>query len=211
MLPGINDVADSFVRADFMALLAGHTGGVDVIAANTHADQYLEGSLVACLADEVVGPARARGYRRIWFLGVSLGAMGCLLFAREHPDLLEGVILLAPYLGASGTIARVLGKGGLGSWQPGEIRAPDDELALLTWLGGTWRTGLARKGCYLGYGLDDRFASSAALLAPHLPGERIVALAGAHDWPTWSKLWSGILALDPFAVRPKFAPGTDPP
>ena len=103
MLPGINDVADSFVRADFMALLAGHTGGVDVIAANTHADQYLEGSLVACLADEVVGPARARGYRRIWFLGVSLGAMGCLLFAREHPDLLEGVILVAGAIpGANG-------------------------------------------------------------------------------------------------------------
>jgi pimeloyl-ACP methyl ester carboxylesterase len=204
MLPGVNDEPESFRRHGLMADLVVRHPWIDCIAVGAQQDLYLDGTLTERLHEEVIVPACERGYRRIWMAGASLGAMGSLLYAQAYPGVLEGLILLAPYLGASGTIAAILRAGGLVSWQPPIGLPADDERALLAWIRAQHPSESANPLVFLGYGLADRFRDHSVLLAPLLLPSRVVTDPGGHDWATWAKLWSGILARRPF---PRVPPG----
>lgn len=204
MLPGVNDEPESFRRHGLMADLVVRHPWIDCIAVGAQQDLYLDGTLTQRLHEEVIVPACERGYRRIWMAGASLGGMGSLLYAQAYPGVLEGLILLAPYLGASGTIAAIQRAGGLLSWQPPIGLPADDERALLAWIRALVQSASANPLVFLGYGLADRFRDQSLLLAPLLLPSRVVTDPGGHDWPTWAKLWSGILVRRPF---PRVPPG----
>jgi len=195
MLPGVGIKAREFVDHGFLAALGARQAAVDAVAADADADFYLEGTIVERLEGDILGPAREEGYRRLWFLGLSLGGMGALAYARAHPAAVEGIILLAPFLGVPGLIAEVRGAGGLAGWEPGAVAEDDRERAVLAWLA---RLGPAHPRLYLGYGAGDRFATGHALLGTVLPPERVVVSEGGHDWPTWAALWQAILERHPF-------------
>ncbi|HUH83240.1 MAG TPA: hypothetical protein VLX85_01445 [Stellaceae bacterium] len=198
MLPGVGMKAQEFVDHGFIAALRARELPVDVVIADADADLYLDGSILERLRGEVVLPAMARGYDALWFLGVSLGGMGALGYAREHAGQVEGILLLAPFLGVPGTIAEVRRAGGLGHWEPGTV-ADDRERAVLAWLK---EPGPGHPLLFLGYGRGDRFAAGHALLAERLPAARVVTEEGGHDWETWAKLWQRILDRQPLARRP---------
>jgi len=120
--------------------------------------------------------------------------------------IIEGIILLAPYLGTRGTIADVTRDGGLARWRPGSIGEEDDERRLLAWLKEYRADDPSLPAIYLGYGTSDRFAPASALLAAQLPGGHVVTAEGGHDWPTWSTLWRDILDLQPFQMSPRVEP-----
>jgi pimeloyl-ACP methyl ester carboxylesterase len=197
MLPGYGMARDDFARNGFIAAIHERGWPVDIVAAQPDVGLYLDGSVAAALHDDVVLPAGRDG-APLWFLGVSLGAMGALLYARRHPGRVAGVILLAPFLGTPGLIAEVADAGGLTRWDPGELRPVDAERQVLAWLKAIRPAGLDGPALYLGYGRDDRFARGASLLARELPDTRVIVSEGAHDWPTWQGLWRRILDRDPF-------------
>lgn len=197
MLPGYGMARDDFARNGFIAAIHERGWPVDIVAAQPDVGLYLDGSVAAALHDDVVLPAGPDG-APLWFLGVSLGAMGALLYARRHPGRVAGVILLAPFLGTPGLIAEVADAGGLTRWDPGELRPVDAERQVLAWLKAIRPAGLDGPALYLGYGRDDRFARGASLLARELPDTRVIVSEGAHDWPTWQGLWRRILDRDPF-------------
>jgi len=200
MLPGAKDSPDDMVERGLVRALRERAVPVDVVAADAHLDYYLERSFLERLRHDIVAPAQAKGYTRIWLMGISLGGMGSLAYARAHPADIEGVILLAPFLGTRGTIAEVVRAGGLSRWQPGEIKADDDEHALLAWLK-SYRAGDPKAPkIFLGYGKDDRYAPASLLLAERLPPQRVMAIPGGHDWTTWMVLWAGLLDRDPLAL-----------
>jgi len=134
MLPGANGRPQDLVQWGFVQALRERNLPIDVVAVDAHLGYYLERSLSSHLTHDIIAPARARNYQRIWLMGISLGGMGSLLYARDHPADIEGVILLAPFLGARGTIAEVVRAGGLAHWQPGAIKPDDDERLLLAWI-----------------------------------------------------------------------------
>ncbi len=196
MVPGAYFQPGDFAEHGFLDALrrqAGGAGGVDAIVANLPAERYLEGDAAAWLHAEIIAPALARGHRRLWLLGISLGAMGALLHAQAYPAVIEGMILLAPFLGTRGLIAEVAAAGGLARWQPGPIAAQDTERRLLAGL----KAGLPPR-LYVGYGMADRYAAAGRLLAAELPEGRAAVTEGGHDWPTWELLWREILARAPF-------------
>jgi pimeloyl-ACP methyl ester carboxylesterase len=195
MLPGVGMAAQEFVDHGFIAALRAQRAPVDVVVADAHADLYLEGSILERLEHDVIAPALARGYDGLWLLGVSLGGMGALAYARLHPGRVKGILLLAPFLGVPGTIAEVRRAGGLAAWEPGPL-GDDRERAVLAWLKDH---GPGDPTLLLGYGVDDRFAAGHALLAARLPAERVATCAGGHDWETWSRLWRMLLERQPFA------------
>jgi pimeloyl-ACP methyl ester carboxylesterase len=177
-----------------------------MIAVETGMECYLDGTSVPLLHDQVIVPARARGVQRIWLVGISLGGLGALLYARAHPDQVAGLILLAPFIGSRGLIAEVERAGGLRPWQllgrpaPGGLET--SERQLLAWLG----AGEGLPDMRLAYGTEDRFAAAHRLLAALLPDDRVLTMPGGHDCPTWRALWQDMLRADDFAR----SDGTEP-
>ena len=193
MLPGAAHVPEDFLRHGFVQALRERRRPVDVVLVDAHADYYLERSIGARLATDVIRPARANAYSQIWMLGISLGGMGALICAREHPGEIDGVILLAPYLGNRGRIAEMVRRGGLKECQTDEIDPENDEQTVLAWLK-AYRSGApSLPAIYLGYGTADRFAPASEMLAQRLPTERVAAMQGGHEWETWARLWTHFL------------------
>ena len=58
----------------------------------------------------MIAPARARGYAGVWLAGASMGGMGTLLYERSRPGELDGLVLLAPYLGDRGLLEESLAR-----------------------------------------------------------------------------------------------------
>ena len=199
MLPGARDTPQDFVAQGFVQAVRARHLPVDVALPDLHMDYYLEQKVIGRLSADVIAPARVQGYHRIWLMGISLGGLGSLVYTREHPAEIEGVILLAPFLGNRGLIAEVTAAGGLDRWQPGEIKEDDDERALVTWLKNYRADDGAQSRIYLGYGTEDRFAPASELLAARLPADQVAARPGGHDWATWNALWNELLDRDPFS------------
>jgi pimeloyl-ACP methyl ester carboxylesterase len=192
MLPGATQKPQDFIAHGFVAALRERNLPVTVAIADAHAGYYLEHSVVQRLRADVLEPAQAQSYRATWLLGISLGGLGALLYAREHARDLAGVIVLAPYLGVAGLMAEVQRAGGLDAWRPDEIMPNDDERRVLAWLR-TYCPSKCRLPIYLAYGEQDRFVQASVLLKQRLPSSRVVSMSGGHDWTTWRGLWLKLL------------------
>lgn len=134
MLPGAGIAAEDFALHGLVA--AAQTGGpiVDVIAAKPDQVLYLDGTVAQALEQSVLVPAYAAGYQRIWLLGISLGGMGALSCTVARPNEIEGLILLAPFIGTHGTMAELARAGGFAGWRPEASAATPPEREILTWL-----------------------------------------------------------------------------
>jgi Serine aminopeptidase, S33 len=185
MLPGAGIEASDFAANGMIAAVHSHTPHVDITVAHPDIGLYLEDGVTGILHTAVIAPALARGITRIWLLGISLGGMGALLYASAYQQNIEGIFLIAPFLGTRGTTAEILRAGGLTAWNPAHSTATAPEQRLLTWL----QTHPATPAIYLGYALEDRFAPAHKLLAQHLPPTRVTTTHGGHDWPSWRTLW----------------------
>jgi len=200
MLPGMGMKADEFVAYGFVSAVHDCGLPVDVIAVQPELDAYLEGRVDKVLHETVIAPAKARGYDRLWLLGISVGGMGALLYTAAQFAVVDGLVLLAPFLGTPGTIAEVSLAGGIPAWSPQESRATAVERKILLWLQRFLSASGERPALYLGYGRQDRFAMGHDLLARHLPQRQVAVAEGGHDRTTWASLWPEILERHPFAA-----------
>ena len=196
LLPGAFDLPKDFVREGFVTAVRQRQIDADVLMVDAHTEYYMQRIVLERLLDEVVRPARAQGYRRIWFAGISLGGYGSLLFAKEHGELIDGVFVMAAFLGRRDIPAAVGAAGGLGNWQPTAATPDDPDRYLWQWLKGYAQLpagGPGRPPLYLGYGRSDRFATSNELVARVLPPDRVFTTDGGHDWGPWRRLWDAFL------------------
>jgi pimeloyl-ACP methyl ester carboxylesterase len=193
MLPGMGMAASAFAEHGMVAAVHDRGLAVDILAVQPDVVTYLEGDIAAELERDIVAPALARHYTRIWLLGVSLGGMGALLYASAHADKLAGIVLLAPFLGTRGTVAELAKSGGLDAWSAANSGATLLEQRLLLWLRGFVSRPPPSPVLYLGYGRADRFAPGHRLLAKNLPAQRVVTDEGGHDWACWLALWERLL------------------
>ncbi len=206
LLPGAFDLPKDFVREGFVTAVRERRIDADMLMVDAHTEYYMQRIVLERLQDEVARPARAQGYRRIWFAGISLGGYGSLLFAKEHGELIDGVFAMAAFLGRRDIPAAVAAAGGLGNWQITAATPDDPDRYLWQWLKGYVELpsgGPDRPPLYLGYGTSDRFASSNELVARVLPAERVFTTNGGHDWGPWRRLWNAFLDRAPL---PRQAP-----
>jgi pimeloyl-ACP methyl ester carboxylesterase len=216
-LHGNGDGLNVFDENGIVAAVRARDLPVDMIAVNAHLGYYMTGSILARLKKDVIDPARARGYRRIWLVGNSLGGYGCISYARQYPQDIFGIVLLGPFLGDKKIIREIRESGGLQKWDPGAIPENSRE----TWEKELWKwlkDGDQQKGfwnwirscdeqdedcpsrIYLAFGKRDRFSSGQKLLAESLSPENVIVIDnGGHDWDTWKKAWN--IALDRMTVR----------
>ena len=184
---------EGFVAAAHAAHLA-----VDVLLVDAHLGYYKDRSVLERLRIDVVAPAQAADFSSIWMAGVSLGGLGALLYADAHPGDIDGLLTLAPYLGEPDAVTAIIRDGGLQRWKAPRGPLPDSEIGPQAWrsLQKLVRTGEGSSPppLYLGYGLSDRFAPMAHVLAEALPPSRVFTAPGGHDWDPWLGLWQRMLA-----------------
>jgi pimeloyl-ACP methyl ester carboxylesterase len=185
MLPPAYAVAADFVTAGFVTAVRARRLAIDLVFADLQARHLTDGTLTSQVWD-LIRPAR--GQSRVWLGGISLGGYIALGAAQAEPAALEGLCLLAPYLG-SHIVTDEVARCGLAHWEPGALAAEDDERRLWRFIQGR-PAGLA---IHLGLGREDRFAARHRVLAQALPSAEVDTIAGGHDWPTWHRLWENFL------------------
>ena len=197
MLPGSYSLPEEFQRESFVKILRARHLAADLVLVDAHVGYYRNRSIVDRLAEDVIRPARARGYRHVWIAGISIGAVGAMLYANVHPDDVDGVVLIAPYLGSQLTAKAVRIAGGLQAWPaPEAVPSPDLDSILWPWLQSQTAPGMTavrKLPIFLGYGEQDRFAYNDEVLAAELPSARVFTTPGGHDWPPWTVLWKRLV------------------
>ncbi len=198
MLPGAKNTPQQLVENGFIRALRERNLPVDALALDAHVDLYLERDRIEQVLHHTLDEVRARGYRRIWVLGISLGGSGAMICATQRAPEIEGLLLLAPFLGTRGLIAEVEAAGGLLHWQPGEIHHRDHERALLAQIRERTREMDDFPDIYLGYGAEDRYRAASVMLSEQLRPYRVTVVPGGHEWDAWAALWRIQLDSNPF-------------
>ena len=202
LLPGRGNDVDRFEKEGFIEALRSRQLPVDVVAADATFGYYAKWTFPERFGTDVVEPAVARGYKRIWLAGVSMGGFGAADFATHHGDLFDGVVLIAPYLGEGAVLDEIERAGGLRAWTPGEATGEHDERPLWLWLkNAAAATSADRPELFLGFGEGDGMHHHHQLLASAMPAARVYPAAGGHDWPVWRQSWAAFLDRSDFARR----------
>jgi pimeloyl-ACP methyl ester carboxylesterase len=193
LLPGRFANPEGFGRAGFAEAVAARGLPIDLIAVDAHLGYYRGRSVVDRLRTDIIAPARAAGYEQVWIAGTSLGGLGGLIYLKEHPDDLAGVLAIAPFLGDDTLIRAIEQAGGASDWAaPAGIDGEEVGVTLWRWLS-AGRPGAAAIPLYLGWGRRDDFDRSNRLLAQMLPPERTYVVDGGHDFEAWNLVWAEFL------------------
>ena len=196
VLPGRGDDLSSLERSGVAAAIQGAWPDADVLFAELTLASYAEGGAATRLHDDVIVPARRRGYREVWLSGASMGGMGALLYDRAYPGDADGLVLLAPYLGDRAILREITDAGGIARWDPGPpqaINADNWQHELWRHLQ-TWSRDPARaRNVWLAYGDRDRLRGAMPLLEPLLRPEQILVRPGGHAWTVWSPAMREVL------------------
>jgi pimeloyl-ACP methyl ester carboxylesterase len=191
-LPGIGDDAKDFEDWGFVDLVRAHPWAADVVLVDAHYGYYADRTILEQLHRDVLLPARTRGYRAIWLAGISLGGFGALLYARQFPNDVRGVVAIAPFLGRDILVNEISAAGGLAPWTS-SVTSTDEIGALWCWLHSHGRRHPSHPDIYLAFGDADIFAEAHRLLASTLPPAHVLTAPGGHRWPVWRQLWSDFL------------------
>ena len=193
LLPGAYSAPEEFETAGFIDAARQAGVAADITIVDAHLGYFADKSVLQRLREDVVLPARARGVRQVWLVGISLGGFGALGYALRHPADITGVVALAPYLGRRTVLRDIVAGGGPAVWRNTAVpEGPDDlETGVWQWLSAPQP---ASPPVWLGYGRDDRFADSHRLLSGVLPAGHVDSVPGGHDWPPWRALWDRWLA-----------------
>jgi pimeloyl-ACP methyl ester carboxylesterase len=189
ILPGFGDDATDMKDRGIAVAIHQSWPEADVLLASATYAYYRDGKLVSRLHDEIVEPARRRGYARIWLAGASMGGMGALLYEREHPGEIAGIVLFAPFLGSEDLVNEIRAAGGPRSWNPGPLPAETngDNYQRQVWKmvkGWAEQPELARR-VWLVCGRSDHLIDGARLLSPSLSEAHYLELPGGHTWNFW--------------------------
>lgn len=209
MLPGSHSLPEEFIREGFVRAVRERRLAADVLLVDAHVGYYDNRSIIKRLRADVVEPARAKGYRRIWLVGISIGGVGAMLYADAQPDDVDGLVILAPYLGTRLTALEIRNAGSLAAW-PAPLPSPESDVDVTLWRWLQAQTNPADPGkkipLFLGYGLDDRFVYNARVLSEALPPARVFTTEGGHDWPAWNPLWRHMVEVIPIPRDATCAP-----
>ncbi len=188
-LPGAYHSPEDFLAAGFDDSVRSRGLPIDLLLVDVELQHLGDRRAVQQLQQEIIRPARARGCRTLWFLGISLGGFIALDYAATHPDDLDGVCVLAPYLG-NRMLMREIAQSGLADWEAGAPAQADEERRLWRFL---QAQAVHSRFLYLGFGREDRFAEAHRLMAESLPPDVVDVVPGGHDWRTWKILWENFL------------------
>jgi pimeloyl-ACP methyl ester carboxylesterase len=171
------------------------------VAVDTTIGYYLDGSVANRLQREIIEPARTLGYCEIWLVGVSMGGLGAFFHERTYPGEVNGLILLAPYVGDDAKLfAEIDAAGGPVSWasfQPVDTAQGNKakyQRELWRFLGRLRIDANPSLQVWIAYGESDRLLPGIERLIGLIPAGCVFRLKGGHTWEVWTKGFTEILA-----------------
>ncbi|MDB6164050.1 MAG: alpha/beta hydrolase [Xanthomonadaceae bacterium] len=197
VLPGRGDDLRGLQRAGIAQAIHSRWPDADVVLTGLAMGYYLKGNAISRLHDEIIAPARAR-YGEVWLLGASLGGLGALMYDGQWPGTVDGIVLMAPYLGEKPLLRRIDAAGGIARWNPGPVPAQIDgnnfQHELWRHLQ-TWSRDPSRSAnVWLAYGDHDYLRETMPSLTPLLPPSHVFVRPGRHAWHVWTPATVEILA-----------------
>lgn len=162
---------------------------------DAHLGYYIEQSLGERVHEDVLIPYSQRGYQKFILVGISMGGVGALKISNDYPDLIEGTVLIAPFLGKKATYQSVGAFGNVHEWRQQLEDPPLLDEEIWTWIDTMYDVDSGLVACtILAYGRRDSFAAAGDVLAKMLPESHIFTGDGGHKWIVWQPLWSDITA-----------------
>ncbi|MGH8320524.1 MAG: alpha/beta hydrolase-fold protein [Gammaproteobacteria bacterium] len=198
VLPGRGDDLKDLQSVDIAQAIHKAWPQADVLLAGATISYYAYGSLTKRLHDEIIVPAQQRGYREIWLTGASMGGMGALLYERQYPHDVTGLVLFAPYMGDKSLVEKITADGGLRNWNPGAAPASVNGENYQTEIWRVVKTWALHpetaQNVWLAAGSRDRLLPASQLVAAALPSGHFIELPGGHDWKLWDAAATQIFA-----------------
>jgi pimeloyl-ACP methyl ester carboxylesterase len=189
-LPGNPSHPDEFMKEQFVSILHDAYPDIDSVAVDASLGYYIKEMLPERLLEDVIKPARAMGYKKIWVTGISMGGSGALWYIQKYPATVQGIVLLAPFLGDKKIINEVVNAGGLKKWHPVlPLDRKDYQRKQMLWLKQNINPWSTLPAIYLGFGESDKFYQSNRLLADLLLPKQVIMMPGDHDWETWRTIF----------------------
>ena len=189
LLPAAYSALEDFQKEGFVTAVRDRALACDLAFVELKLQHLTDRSILRRLRHEVVLPARALGCI-VWLGGISLGGFVALAYAERYPLEVDGLCLLAPYLGNHIVTGEIQRAHGVADWIPGHLADDDDERRI-------WRFIKERRAwpglLHFGFGREDRFAESHRLMAAALSPESVDTVPGGHEWAAWRHLWGNFL------------------
>jgi len=132
-LPGAYLKPDEFEREGFINAVRERHLAADSLLVDADVSYYYDQTLSERLHADVIEPQRAKGYKSIWLVGISIGGFGALIHELSRPGSVDGIVALAPYLGRRVLGAEIIKAGGLRAWQAPSGPLPDEEVDRKLW------------------------------------------------------------------------------
>jgi len=189
LLPGAYMTPVDYETAGFFRAVTERGLALDLLAVDLDLNAISDGSALPALQAQILAPARAEGYEKIWLGGISLGGLLALSQHVDTPGSVDGLCLLAPYPGSRLTTNAIARAGGLAQWQASSDEMSDPEFRIWHWL----KKPPPDFPVFVGYGTEDRFAAGMRQIAECFPAAARQAIAGGHEWPVWQHLWAHFL------------------
>ncbi|MBA4267255.1 MAG: hypothetical protein C0453_19435 [Comamonadaceae bacterium] len=188
LLPGAYMRPEDFVEAGFFAEVERRGLALDLCAVAVDMATVSDGRAAEAVRQQLLAPARET-HERVWLGGISLGGLMTLEITAGHPDLVDGLCLIAPYPGSRLVTNAIARAGGIDAWTPSAESLRDPDTRVWHWL----KAPPPGRPVFVGHGLQDRFAQGMAQIAERFPPEARHEVEGDHDWPAWRTLWARFL------------------
>lgn len=190
VMPGRGDDLAMLEKSGIAAAIQQAMPDADVLLVEATLSYYMDGKLVQRLHDQVMKPARERGYREIWLTGASMGGLGVLMYEHDYPGELAGLVLMAPYMGPGSLQKEIRNAGGLANWDPGpkppamnrDNVSREQWRVVKSWLSDPQR----QRSVWLICGSEDSLRFAADIVATALPADHSLRPEGGHRWVVWS-------------------------
>ena len=195
LLPAAYSTPEDFLREGFVRAARERRLPVDLVFIELELPHLTDRTILRRLRHEIVLPARALGCSSIWLGGISLGGFMAMAYAARFTEEIDGLCLLAPYLGNHMVIGEIERANGVDGWTPGDLAEDDDQRRIWQFIKERRGRSAPRPapGLHLGFGSEDRFGDSHRLLAAALAPSSVDVVPGGHEWPAWRRLWENFL------------------
>ena len=191
VLPGRGDDVANIKASGIAEAIQSAMPDADVVLTGISLAYYMEGRMPQRLHEEIILPARERGYKEIWLVGASMGGMGALMYDRQYPGDVTGLVLLAPFLGGREVLKQIDVAGGLDKWEAGPVPAAVDknnfDRELWRYLK-TWhdQSSTRNNNVWLAYGKSDRLSAAMPPLQKLVKSDHVFVREGGHAWVVWT-------------------------